>query len=62
MKFFTTIAAILFLIGAAVHGYRLYHGFDIVVNGNAIPIWASWIGVAIGAVLGIGLLSEARRN
>ena len=61
MKFFTTIAGILFLIGAAIHAYRLYHGFDIVVDGNSIPLWASWIGVAVGAVLGFGLLSEARR-
>lgn len=61
MKPFTTIAGLLFLIAAAIHGYRLYHGFDIVIGGNSIPLWASWIGAGAGAILGFGLLNEARR-
>jgi hypothetical protein len=61
MKPFTTIAGILFLLGAAVHGYRLYSGFSVVVAGHSIPMNASWAFVAIGVVLGLGLLSEARR-
>ena len=60
MKPFTTIAGLLFLVIAAVHAYRLYEGFAISVAGHAIPLAASWAGVALGAVFGVMLLSEAR--
>lgn len=61
MKFFTTIGGILFLIGAAAHGYRLYSGFGISVNGFAVPVMWSWAAGAVALVMGLGLLSEARR-
>lgn len=61
MKPFTTIAGILFLLGAAIHAYRLYAGFAINVAGHVIPQAVSWAGVAIGVIFGVMLLSEARR-
>lgn len=61
MKPFTTIAGLLFLIGAAIHAYRLYSGFDIVIDGHTIPLWGSWIGIGVGALFGIMLLNEARK-
>lgn len=61
MKPFTTIAGLLFLAIAVVHAYRLYAGFAITVAGQSIPVAASWAGVALGAVFGVMLLSEARR-
>jgi hypothetical protein len=60
-KPFTTIAGLLFLVGAAIHAYRVYSGFAVVIAGHAIPLWRSWIGVAVGALFGIMLLSESRR-
>jgi len=60
-KPFTTIAGLLFLAGAAIHGYRLYSHFAVVVAGHEIPLWVSWGGVAIGVIFGFMLLSEARR-
>jgi hypothetical protein len=60
-KPFTTLAGILFLLGAAIHGYRLYSHFSIVIADYTIPLWFSWLGVAVGLVLGATLLSESRR-
>lgn len=61
MKPFTLIAGILFLLGAAIHGYRLYSGFPVVVAGHVIPLVASWVFLGIGVVFGAMLLAEARR-
>lgn len=61
MKFFTTLAGILFLAGAAVHAYRLYSGFSIAVDGFTVPVMWSWAAAGIALVLGLGLLAEARR-
>ena len=62
MKPFTTIAGLLFLIGAAIHAYRLFaNPFAISVAGHAIPLMASWIALIVCALLGVLLLSEARR-
>jgi len=61
MKPFTTLAGILFLVGAAIHAYRLYSGFTVVVAGHTIPMAASWGFAALGLVFGVMLLVEARR-
>jgi uncharacterized protein (DUF486 family) len=60
-KPFTTIAALLFLLAAVVHAFRLYAGFNVVLGSHVIPVAASW-GFALGALLlGVMLLREARR-
>jgi hypothetical protein len=61
MKPFTVIAGLLFLLGAAVHAYRLYHGFPVVIADHVIPQMASWVFLGVGLVFGVMLLSEARR-
>lgn len=61
MKPFTTLAGILFLLGAAIHAYRLYAPFPVVIDGHTIPLVVSWGGVAIGLLFGVMLLGEARR-
>ena len=60
-KPFTTFAALLFLLVAAVHAYRIYSGFAVVVAGHMIPLWGSWIGVAVAALFGVMLLAESGR-
>jgi hypothetical protein len=62
MKPFTTIAGLIFLVGAAIHAYRLFaNHFAVSVAGHAIPLNWSWVLLLVGVVLGVGLLSEARR-
>lgn len=60
-KPFTLIAAILFLIVAAAHAYRLATGFPVVIGNQPLPISASWLGLAIGLLLALMLTREARR-
>jgi uncharacterized protein YacL len=60
-KPFTTIAAVLFLIIAGVHVYRLATGFEVTIAGSPVSMVVSWIGVVVGLLLGVMLLSEARR-
>jgi uncharacterized membrane protein len=58
---FTFIAAIIFLIIAFAHVYRLATGFQVVVGSHTLPMPISWVGLAVGALLGIMLIVEARR-
>jgi hypothetical protein len=60
-KPFTTIGAIIFLIVAAAHAYRLYAGFPVTVGAHDVPMMASWIGGVIALLFGIMMLVESRR-
>jgi hypothetical protein len=60
-KPFTTIAAIVFFVVAAVHLYRIFAGLSVAIGSLAVPMWGSWLGAAVAALLGIMLLSESRR-
>jgi hypothetical protein len=57
----TTIAAIIFLIMAIVHAYRLATHFQFVVGSHVIPMWVSWAGLIVPLLLAWGLWREARR-
>jgi hypothetical protein len=61
MKIFTLFGALIFLVVAAAHAYRLYTGMAVAVGGHVVPMSASWAGAAVAAILGIGMLVEARR-
>ncbi len=61
MKFFTLVGAIVFFAVAAAHAYRIYAGMDVLIDGHHIPMSASLWGAGVAAVLGAGLLFEARR-
>jgi hypothetical protein len=60
-KPFTVIAALIFLLMAAVHAYRLATGFEISVHGHSVSMAVSWIAIAITVLLGVMLLREAKR-
>jgi len=61
MRPFTTIGGVVFLIGAAIHAYRLYAHFPVVIDNYTIPLWFSWGGAVIGTILGVMLLRESQR-
>lgn len=61
MRPFTTVAAVIFAIVAAVHVLRLFLGWEITVNGISIPAWASVLGLVIAGGLAVMLWKEARR-
>jgi hypothetical protein len=60
-KPFTMMAAILLLIVAAAHAYRLATGSEVLLGGSAVPMGVSWIALVVAGLLGVMLLIEARR-
>jgi len=62
MKPFTTIAAVVFAIVAVVHLHRLVLGWQVIVNGVEIPLWASAVGFVIAAGLSVMLWRERRER
>ena len=61
MKPFTTIAAVIFVLIAVAHILRIFFGWEVTVNGMAVPKWASVAGLVIAAGLAVMLLREARK-
>jgi len=61
MKPFTTIAVIIFSLIASIHLLRLFFGWEVVINGMIVPIWASVPGFLIAAVLAVMLLRESHK-
>ena len=48
---FSLITAVLFSLIALLHVARLLRGWQVTIEGVVVPIWISWIGVAIAAYL-----------
>jgi len=48
---FSLVTGILFLLVALLHAIRLLRGWQVSVEGAAMPIWISWIGLAVAAYL-----------
>ena len=57
---FTWIASAFFAIGALVHLYRLFTQFQVIIGSHTIPMWCSYVGVVLGAVMSWMLCREAR--
>lgn len=61
MKPFTTIAVVVFSLIALLQLLRFVSGWEVTVNGIAIPVWASGIAFVIAAALAAMVWREARR-
>jgi len=48
---FSLVAATIFALIALLHAARLFRGWQITIEGAVVPIWISWIGLAIAAYL-----------
>ena len=57
---FTLIAAIIFLLMAVVHVYRLLTDFQVIVGSQTIPQSVSWIAIIVTGGLSVMLFREAR--
>ncbi len=51
-----------FAVGAFVHGVRLITGIEIVVDGVVVPVWVSFPGALIAALLAVWMAVAARRS
>lgn len=60
MKPFTTIAIVIFALVAVLHVLRLIFGWEAVINGMVVPIWASVLAIIIAGGLAVMLWRESR--
>lgn len=61
MKPFTTLAIVVFLFVALVHILRLLLGWEVIVDGASIPMWASVVGLLVAVGLAAMLWWENRK-
>jgi hypothetical protein len=61
MKPFTTIAVVVLSLVALLQLLRFVAGWELTVDGIAVPVWASGIAFVIAAVLAAMVWREARR-
>jgi len=59
-KPFTMIAALVFFAIGLVHVYRIFTHFQVIIGSHEIPLWVSYFGVVIPALIAILLLRESR--
>lgn len=57
---FTMIAALVFFAVALLHVYRVFAQFQVIVGSHTIPLWFSYFGAVLPALLAILLLRENR--
>ncbi len=57
-KPFTVIGSIVFFIVGALHALRIVFDAQIVIGGEVIPFWASYIGAVVGILLALMLWRE----
>lgn len=60
-KPFTMLAVLIFAIVALVHLLRLAYGWEATINGAAVPMWVSGLGLVIAGGLAVMLWQESRR-
>ena len=48
---YSLIAGIIFSLVALLHALRLLRGWHVMVGSVAVPVWISWIGLAIAGYL-----------
>jgi uncharacterized membrane protein len=62
---FSLVTAVLFFLIGLLHAVRLLRGWQVTIEGAVVPIWISWIGLAIAVYLasqGFRLASEKLRT
>lgn len=60
-KPFTMLAVLVFALLALVHILRLVFGWEATINGAAVPMWASGLGLVIAGGLAVMLWHESRK-
>jgi hypothetical protein len=60
-KPFIAISTMIFILVALAHACRLYRQWPLQVGTYAIPVYASWLGFAIAALLAIWGIALLRR-
>jgi hypothetical protein len=50
-KSYARLAAAIFAVIALLQLVRALSGWEITINGTALPLWPSWVACGVGAVL-----------
>jgi len=50
-RIFSLVTAVLFFLIALLHAVRLLRGWQVIIEGAVVPMWISWIGLAVAAYL-----------
>ena len=61
MRPFSTIAAVVFVVVAVLQLLRFSLGWEVLVNGWSIPLWASVIAFLVAATLAVMVWRESHR-
>ena len=62
MKPFNTVAVVVFSLVALLQLLRVLSGWEVTVNGVAIPNWASVVAFVVAAALAVMLWREAHQS
>ena len=54
------VATLFFAAVAVLHLLRIILGWSAVINGFTIPIWASWIGAVVAALMALWLFTSKK--
>jgi hypothetical protein len=54
------IAALIFAVVALVHLYRIFTDFQVILGSHTIPMWISYLGVAVPGLLAVMLYRESK--
>jgi hypothetical protein len=60
MKPFTQITVVLFALFGLVHLLRLFAGWPVTVNGEAVPLWVSGVALVVSWALAALVWRERR--
>lgn len=60
MKPFTSIAVVVFSLVAILQLIRLAMGWEVLINGVSIPLWASGVALVVAGGLAVMLWRERR--
>jgi hypothetical protein len=55
-------AGVIFAAGAVGHVVRLIRSFEFVIDGFVVPVWVSYPGAFIAALLAVWMVVAARRS
>lgn len=59
-KPFTFLAILVFALVALVHLLRFVFGWEVIISGFAVPMWASILGLLVAGGLAAGLWWESK--
>ena len=60
MRAYLQISGTLFGLIALAHLYRLFRHWPVEIAGNTMPLWASWVGLALAGGLSVWALRLLR--